>query len=194
MQQELYYVTSNKGKFIEVERYLKRHAPEIVLKQADLDIPEIQSMDQLAVAQDKAEKARQLLNKPFIIDDAAIYFERWHLFPGVLSKFVSQGLGTEGLCRLFEPGDRGYFLLYLVYVDQDGKSQTFEGRCDGSLVYPQTEQVHPDLPYNLIFMPDGLAITCAEFWGDPAYDDYLYRIRAVKNFLAWRQGEQDATP
>ena len=74
------YVTSNNGKFLEVQRYLQRHAPDINLIRANVDIEEMQSMDQHAIALDKAQKAWDQLKTPLLIDDAGIYFNRWHEF------------------------------------------------------------------------------------------------------------------
>src|SRR3972149_6956296 len=100
MNNELHYVTTNPGKFTEIADYLHTASPQITLKQFSPDITEIQTTDQLAIAVDKAKKAWDLLKKPLLLDDAAIYFEKYHKFPGTLSKFVSEGIGFEGLKRL----------------------------------------------------------------------------------------------
>ena len=179
------YVTSNNGKFLEVERYVKRHVPEINLVRADLDIEEIQSMSLHTVAMDKAQKAWHKLKTPLLIDDAGIYFNRWHQFPGVLTKFVREGLGMEGLKRLIDEGDTGYFQLWLVYADEHGKLHPFEGRCDGILTKDYQGDAHAELPYDLCFKPEGLEKTYAEIKQDPAYEHLLYRLRAVQKFLTW---------
>jgi XTP/dITP diphosphohydrolase len=181
----LFYVTSNSGKFAEVEQFLKRHAPEIALTRVDMDIPEIQSMDQQAVAIDKAQKAWNKLKSPLLIDDAGIYFDRWNQFPGVLTKYVFQGLGMEGVKRLIDAGDTGYFALWLVYVDEQGVLHPFEGKCLGRLTNRFKGTAHEELPYDLCFIPDGLEQTYAEIKNNPAYESYFYRIRAVQAFLDW---------
>jgi XTP/dITP diphosphohydrolase len=181
----IFYVTSNSGKFAEVQSYLKRHAPEIALTRVDMDIEEIQSADQHAVALDKAKKAWSILKSPLLVDDAGIYFERWRQFPGVLTKYVFQGLGMEGVRRLIDEGDRGYFALWLVYVDEQGVCYPFEGRCAGRLTPDFKGAAHEDLPYDLCFIPDGLEQTYAEIKNNPAYESYLYRIRAAQAFLLW---------
>ncbi len=180
------YVTSNAGKFVEVERYFQRHAPHINLVRADVDIEEIQSMDQDTIALDKARKAWQQLRVPLLIDDAGIYFNRWHNFPGVLTKFVVQGLGMEGIKRLIDEDDTGYFRLLLVYVDEGGNLHPFEGRCDGRLTSRYRGTAHEGLPFDVCFIPDGLDKTYAQInFDDPLYEHYLYRIRAVQAFLHW---------
>lgn len=181
------YVTSNNGKFLEVERYVKRCAPHINLIRVDLDIEEIQSMNLHAVAMDKAQKAWNQLRVPLLIDDAGIYFNRWHKFPGVLTKFVVQGLGMDGIKRLIDEGDTGYFQLWLVYADEHGVLHPFEGRCEGQLTTHYQGAAHAGLPYDLCFKPEGIDKTYAEVKQDPAYENYLYRIRAVQTFLDWFQ-------
>ncbi len=185
MQRNIFYVTSNSGKFQEVESYLKRHCPEINLLRADIDIEEIQSADLHFVAIDKAAKAWAHLKVPLLIDDAGIYFNRWNQFPGVLTKFVSLGIGMEGIKRLIDNGDTGYFQLWLVYADENGVLQPFEGRCDGQLTNNYKGSAHEGFPFDVCFVPDGLEKTYAEIKQDPAYENYLYRIRAVQAFLEW---------
>jgi len=186
MKKELYYVTSNPGKFEEVQRVLAVSAPHIELKPYAIDIPEIQTMDQKAVALDKAKKAWEVVQAPLLIDDAAIYFEKYNLFPGVLSKFVSHGLGFEGIKRLFDPGDKAFFLLYMIYIDGPDAFEIFEGRCEGVLHKPDTSIAHPSLPYDAFFTPVGADITCAQMWHEfEKYQDYFYRVRALNKFLAW---------
>ena len=179
------YVTSNNGKFLEVERYIKRHVPEINLVQANIDIEEIQSMDQYAVAMDKAQKAWDQLKAPLLIDDSGIYFNRWHQFPGVLTKFIYKSLGMDGLKRLIDEGDTGFFRLWLVYADETGTLHPFEGRCDGQLTTDYRGDAHAELPYDLLFKPEGLDKTYAEIRLDPAYENYFYRLRALQAFLTW---------
>lgn len=179
------YVTSNNGKFLEVQRYLQRHAPDINLIRANVDIEEMQSMDQHAIALDKAQKAWDQLKTPLLIDDAGIYFNRWHEFPGVLTKFVCKGLGMDGIKRLIDDGDTGYFKLWLVYADEQGILYPFEGRCDGQLTTDYQGDGHAELPFDVCFKPDGLDKTYAEIQFDQAYENYFYRIRALQAFLAW---------
>jgi XTP/dITP diphosphohydrolase len=186
MNKELYYVTSNDGKFAEVARFLKMVAPDIELKQFATDIEEIQTMDQQAVAVDKAKKAFKVLQKPLLVDDAAIYFERYNKFPGTLSRYVYTGLGFEGIKKLFEEYDPAYFLLYVVYVDQTGQEHIFEGACFGRLTKPATFEGNLNLPFDVFFIPDGAEITYAAMAKDfDRYAHFFYRMRALQKFMAW---------
>ncbi len=186
MKKSLYYVTTNSGKFAEVSEYIHAHMPDIELKQFSVDLPEIQSLDQMAIALDKAKQAWNIVQKPLLLDDAGIYFEKYSNFPGTLSKFVSQGLGFEGLKRLIDLGDRAHFLLQMIYIDGPDTIQIFEGRCDGSLHKPVFFDADPSLPYDTFFIPDGLSLTYAKMRLDfEQHAGFFYRIRALQKFISW---------
>ncbi len=188
MEKELYYVTSNAGKFAEVARYFKKMLPLVELKQFTTDIEEIQTLDQQAIAVDKAKKAFKVLQKPLLIDDAAMYFERYNKFPGTLSRYVYTGLGFDGIKKLFEEYDPAYFLLYMIYVDQFSKEHIFEGVCFGSLTKPEKFDGNPNLPYDVFFIPDGAEITYKVMTKDfDRYANFFYRIRALQKFIEWYQ-------
>lgn len=183
----LSYVTGNPGKFEEVRDFLHQAQAPIQLEQVALPIIEIQSMDQKAVALDKARQAYQLLKKPLLVDDAAIYFTKYNQFPGVFTRYVYTGIGMEGMFKLVQPGDRAYFLLYLAYVDAAGREQVFEGRCDGVITHPAVFKAHPDLPFDDIFVPDGSLQSYADLFHTPAFAQFAYRLRAIQAFLKWLQ-------
>lgn len=185
-KQELYHVTSNPGKFGEVSTYIQSHAPHITLKQFDADIEEIQSTDAMAIAVDKAKKAWAKLQKPLILDDAGVYFNKYNNFPGTLSKYVSQGIGFEGIKRLIDNGDRAMFLLYVVYIDAPDSIHIFEGKTEGHLIKPENFQGNTHLPYDVYFVPDGSTQSYAQLrqnFTENAH--YFYRVRGITKFLEW---------
>jgi XTP/dITP diphosphohydrolase len=182
MQKRVWYATTNHGKFEEVKRYIEEHAPSIELAQLAEELPEVQSMDQRAIALDKAAQAWNLVKEPVLVDDAGIYFEAYNEFPGTLTKFVYYGIGYEGLLKLVEQNNRAFFRLFMVYMDKDNK-EVFEGRCDGKIIRPEKFDAHPKLPYDAIFLPDGTDKTYAELRGTPEEHEFAYRLRALKKFL-----------
>lgn len=192
MSFELYYVTGNPGKFEEVQRFLKSYAPEIDLKQADIDLQEQQTDDQYAIAVYKAQQAWDLLKKPLLIDDAGVYFDKYHKFPGTMTKFLFQGIGFEGIFKLVEPGDRLRYFLYLMYVDDQGKMRAFEGECKGRVVKPEVFDAHPRLPFDDIFLPDGSDKTCAQMQHDDNFHLFAHRLLAVKKFIEWLHNKKSS--
>ena len=185
MQKEIYYVTTNDGKYEEVQEFIQKNNPEIKLKQFKIDIDEIQSLSQKKIALDKAKKAWDIVKKPLLIDDAAIYFEKYNNFPGTLSKFVSLGIGFEGIKKLINTGDKAYFLLHMIYVDKKDSITIFEGKCEGTLVQPKEFSGNPSLPYDCVFVPNGTNKTYAQIRNTKESEKYLYRIQALKKFLNW---------
>ena len=100
MKHEIYYATGNSGKFEEAQDCIKKHAPFIELKQLDVDIEEIQTLDQETIALDKARKAFKTVGKPVLVDDAGIFFDKYQNFPGTLSKFIFKTLCFDGVFKL----------------------------------------------------------------------------------------------
>lgn len=187
-KQIIFYATSNHGKFEEVARYIQAHAPEIALKQLECDLAEIQTEDQQKIAAYKAVQAFELCNAPLLLDDAAIYFEKYNNFPGTIAKQVSQGIGIEGILNLVKPGDKAYFKLTMIYANNDGNVYEFEGRCDGTIVHPRDIAAHPQLPYDAVFKPNGCEKTYAELRHTPEEFKYSYRMQALQKFLNWYKG------
>lgn len=182
---EFHYLTGNAGKFEEVKAFVERNNPSLSLQQIDIDLDEIQTLDHVGVAIDKAKRAWQILKKPLLVDDAGIYFEKYHRFPGTLTKFVFQGIGFDGILKLVEGDHRAYFLIYLVYINGPESYQVFEGICHGKIVEPRVIRAHPSLPFDDIFVPQGTEKTYAELRHTPDLDIYNYRIMAFKKFLQW---------
>ena len=184
MKHEIYYATSNSGKFDEAQSCIKKYAPFIELKQLEIEIEEIQSLDQKAIAIDKAKKAYDLLNKPLLVDDGGIFLDAYNQFPGTLTKFVYQGIGLEGILKLIEKNNKAAFILTLAYTD--GKIiEVFEGRCDGTIVTPKNFDTHSRLPYGAIFKPNGCNKTYAEMYKTDDHEKYGYRFHAIKKFISW---------
>lgn len=184
MQQEIYYATGNAGKFEEVKQYMEQYAPQIAIKQFDVDIDEIQSLDQQVVAIDKAKKAYALLKKPLLVDDGGIFLEAYNNFPGTFSKFVFQGIGFDGFFKLTEHNNKAAFILELVYID-DKIMQNFQGKCEGTIIKPQDLASHPKLPFTAIFKPNGSTKTLAELRNTPEFIKYSFRQQALQKFLNW---------
>ena len=180
---KLTYVTGNNGKFEEVRNFLAQEKSPIELEQKSLPIFEIQSLDQKAVALDKARQAYAILKKPLIVDDAGIYFPKYNSFPGVFTRFVYDGIGMEGTFKLVNPGDTMYFLLYLVFIDAHGTEHVFEGRSDGVVVKPTIFKASIDLPYHDIFLPNGSDQSYGDLVGTPDFAKFSCRLKALKSFL-----------
>ncbi|MBN2267270.1 MAG: hypothetical protein JW725_02915 [Candidatus Babeliaceae bacterium] len=185
LKDEIYYATGNAGKFADVASYAKEHQHDITIKQFDCELVEPQSMDQRFIALEKGRQAWNILQKPVLVDDSAIYFEKYHQFPGVYSKFVSQGLGISGIRKLVNPGDRAYFQLHLIFFYGKNIYQIFENHCYGTVVHQDTFIPPASLPYDQIFVPDGSEKTYAQLRLEGNGHLFDYRIEACRKFFNW---------
>ncbi len=189
MKKTIFYATTNTGKFEEVKRYLSEHEHShkylIDLKQLDKDFPEIQTMDQEAIAINKAEQAWNYIKQPVIVDDSGIYFEHYNLFPGTLSKFIFHSIGFEGILKLTEDDNRAKFLVSMVYKNSENTHAVFQGDCKGTIVRPESFECHTKQPYDAIFVPVGTNKTMGQIRKTKEEKDYASRLRALKKFLDW---------
>jgi XTP/dITP diphosphohydrolase len=185
MSKTLLFVTTNNGKFQEVQRWLAELAPQMQLEQAALDLPEYQSLEVHKVALGKAQEAWQLLKKPLLIDDGGIYLEKYNKFPGTLSKYVLEGIGLEGVFALAQDDPRAYFLNCFTYIEGPCSYQFFEGRCQGHIIKPKHPIKNRSLPFLEILVPEGSTKTLAELKGTEEEKLYNHRYKALKALLEW---------
>lgn len=181
----IYYATSNMRKFTEVYDFMKMYCPAITIKQAPLELIEIQSDDSQAIAISKAQQAYAALKHPVLVDDAGIYLTNYKNFPGTFSKWIYYSIGMEGLIKFINPGDKAFVLLSLVYVWGPDQYQAFEGKCEGSVVHPDSMQFSAKGFYDRLFVPEGTDKTYAQLDLSGVDAQYSYRIRALKQFLSW---------
>jgi len=181
---EIYYATSNHGKFEEVRNFLADHAPHITLTQYAVELSEIQTLDQKVIAIDKAKQAWHALQKPVIVDDAGIYFDKYHQFPGTLSKYVFEGIGYEGFFKLVDPGDAASFLVTVVYCAGPDNIHVFEASNHGRIIHPRGDGPK-SLPFLRIFAPHDNELSFAELRNTPWWPKYNCRLHAVQQFVDW---------
>ncbi len=87
-------VTGNRGKLREAEQVLG-FTPE----HADIDLPEIQSLDLGEVLRAKAEEAWRRLERPLVVEETGLELDALGGFPGPLVKWMLQAIGPAGMAR-----------------------------------------------------------------------------------------------
>ena len=189
MTKHLCIVTSNTGKFEEIQTFLQHHVPTLSVQQKAIDLPEIQSLDLEKVAITKAQSAWQQVQQPLLIDDGGFFLEAYNNFPGALSRYVIEGIGIEGIFTLAQNNSNASFRNYLVYIDKPDSYQLFEGVCTGELVRPKQYTVDKRLPYRSFFRPHGTNKTYAELKGSAQESQFHHRIKALKQFITWLQSK-----
>jgi non-canonical purine NTP pyrophosphatase (RdgB/HAM1 family) len=150
------FVTGNSGKVCEAERILGAS-----LKQAVLDLEEIQEIAVEPVVQKKALQAYTILHEPVLVEDTGFYIQAWNGLPGALIKWFLKALGTEGLCRLMR-GERDRRVTAVTFFGYYNGSDyhSFAGEVAG--VIPQTPRGTGGFGWDPIFQPLGGEKTFAE--------------------------------
>jgi XTP/dITP diphosphohydrolase len=183
-----------KAIFVTTNEHKRREVQEILgfeLERADLDLPEIQAIDPAEVAADKARAAREVLGRPglpVLVEDSGLMVDAWNGFPGALTKWLMQSIGSEGLLRMLPPGeDRSARAVCVVALAQaDGNVLTFRGEVPGTLA--QRPRGTGGFGYDPVFIPEWSSMTYAEMGEGKNEDSHRARaFRAVREGLgeAW---------
>jgi len=188
--QTIPYVTTNKGKFQEVSVFLEQHGNlPFNLAQETLETSEVQSDDQKEITQHKAIEAWNKLQKPLLVEDAGIFFEKYQNFPGTFSKWIFKSLGFEGVSKLYTPGDRAYFQITLCYIENPENMYFFQERCYGTLIGPKPGH-NQSLPFSVLFIPDGFTQTYQELTDSGEKGSFKFRAKAINSFVEWLESRK----
>lgn len=181
---ELHFVTGNPVKFEEVSTFFAKYAPHISIQQCNVDLAEIQTLDQTAIALDKARQAWNLLKKPILVDDTCVYFERYNEFPGTMTKFAYKTLGLDGMFKLMESGDRMSIRVVLVFMYVDDAYSIIENTTHGRFDKTHRLDLHrTEAPFDTVFIPDGATETVDILRLKGEAEPYQYRMQALHKFL-----------
>ena len=175
----LYYVTGRASKATLFAQFLPENAP-FTIEQVDVDLFEEQTEDQEKIAIAKAKQAWDLVQKPLLVDDGAIYFHKYQDFPGTFTKFIYKGLGYEGICKLLDDGDELSVVITLVLIYGPDTYKIFKISKVGTF----RKVYNPDLffLFDSTFVPQGLHKTYVELkQQDPdIFKEQYYRAMAAK--------------
>ncbi len=187
--------THNSGKLKEMRELLAPHGVEVI-SAGELGLPEPEENGTTfeANAKIKAEAAAKASNLPAFADDSGLAVEALNGAPGIYSarwagssKNFSQAMRVveEKLheARAATPEKRkAAFISVLCVAWPDGETITFEGRVDGTLVWPPRGDA--GFGYDPMFLPDGKTktfgeMTAEEKHGLPPHGEGLsHRARA----------------
>ena len=142
--------THNPGKLREIRAMLAPLGIRCVgAEELDLPEPEETGVTFVDNAELKARQAADLSGLPALADDSGLSVDALHGDPGIYSaRWAEDGDGSRDFGRAMErvwrevelagpdAGHDAHFVCALSLAWPDGAIESFEGRCDGTLVWP----------------------------------------------------------
>jgi XTP/dITP diphosphohydrolase len=170
----LVIATHNAGKLREMRELLAPYGVEAIAA-SDLGLPEPDETGTTfaANARIKAEAAAAASKLPAFADDSGLAVEALGGAPGIYSARWAgpdkdfAGAMAEVDRKLHATGDpdrRAHFVSALCVAWPDGHVEEFEGRVDGTLVWPPRGD--KGFGYDPMFLPDGQTRTFGELSGE----------------------------
>lgn len=152
----LIFVTGSRSKLLEAERILGRS-----IKQRELDLPEIQTVEVEDVVEKKAQAAYELVGGvPVIVEDTGLYIECWKGLPGALIRWFVETVEPKGICQMLNKFPNRLATAKSVIAKYDGSLQIYTGETKGKIsLAPRGEN---GFGWDTIFIPEGETRTFAE--------------------------------
>ena len=190
----LVIATHNKGKLVEMRELLGRYGVEAVsADELKLAEPEETGTTFSANARLKAHAAAQAAGLAAFADDSGLVVDALDGAPGIYSArwagpakdFRPAMEKVEGMLRerdAFTPERRkAHFLSVLCVAWPDGHVEEFEGRVDGTLIWPP--RGNQGFGYDPMFLPDGFDRTFGEMSRDEKHGNDRPLSHRARAFL-----------
>lgn len=167
---KLVIASHNKGKIREIAELLEPFGVTVV-SAAELGLPEPEETGATFMenAELKARASAEGSGLPALADDSGLAVHALGGEPGIHSARWAETAGGRDFgvamekveAALTGKADRGaHFVCALALAWPDGHVERFEGRVDGTLVWPP--RGHRGFGYDPVFLPDGYDITFGE--------------------------------
>lgn len=192
---KLVIATHNAGKLREIRALLAPLGIECVgAEELDLPEPDETGVTFVDNAELKARQAADLSGLPALSDDSGLAVDALHGNPGIFSaRWAEDGDGERDFGRAMErvwreveaagpdAGHDAHFVCVLSLASPDGTVESFEGRCDGTLVWPPRGD--KGFGYDPMFVKAGMERTFAEIDQDEKHR-ISHRANAFAKLLA----------
>ena len=194
--EKLVIATHNPGKLAEIEALLEPLGIACV-GAAELGLPEPEEIGNTFVdnAELKAREAADLSGLPALADDSGLAVDALHGSPGIFSaRWAEDAMGNRNFRRAMvrvwreveaaspDAGHDAHFACALAIAWPDnGQTESFEGRIDGTLVWPPRGE--RGFGYDPMFVPAGYDLTFGEI--DPDVKHCIsHRADAFRKLVA----------
>ena len=186
---ELILASHNQGKLKELKSYLAAYDVDIV-SAAELTLPEPEETEDTfhGNAEIKALAASQATGKPALSDDSGLACYGLDGAPGVYSADWAGPnkdfeMAMEKVANELQDHEdhRAAFISVLALVIPGEETKFYEGRCEGTIVYPPRGE--NGFGYDPIFIPEGYNQTFGEL-GAEEKAKLSHRAKALAHFKA----------
>ena len=196
---KLVIATHNPGKLREIAALIEPLGIECVGAE-ELGLPEPEEIGNSFVdnADLKAREAADLSGLPALADDSGLCVDSLHGLPGIFSaRWAEDGEGNRDWMRAMErvwseldaagpdaSRDAHFACALSIARPNDGQVESFEGRVDGTLVWPPRGD--KGFGYDPMFVPAGYDVTFGEM--DPDEKHHIsHRADAFRKLVRWLQ-------
>lgn len=194
--EKLVIATHNPGKLAEIEALLAPLGISCV-GAAELGLPEPEEIGNTFVdnAELKAREAADLSGLPALADDSGLAVDALHGLPGIFSaRWAEDAMGNRNFRRAMErvwrdveasgpevSHDAHFACALAIAWPDNGQTESFEGRVDGTLVWPPRGE--RGFGYDPMFVPAGHDQTFGEIDPDVKHS-ISHRADAFRKLVA----------
>lgn len=157
MMHPLYFVTTNRGKFQDIARFI----PDLI--QIDVELPEVQDLNPQSVVEAKIREARKVApDCHILVEDTSVHLDCLNGLPGPFIKWFIHRLGLDGFHALTQKYKNSSVLAKCTigFSANTQDYQFFEGSLLGSLIAPPEGIVSG--AWDEIFAPAGYSQSFAQ--------------------------------
>jgi len=159
MSGKINFVTSNRSKFLALQKHVAPYGFTVVQVELPLIEPQYSSVEEVSYS--KALQAFERIQESVVVEDSGFSIDELSGFPGPYTKYVLETIGVAGLLRLAEPlqSRTCRFISVLTYINTQEKAVTFSDRNGtGTLALAVDETDCEEMWSDLwrIFIPDGV--------------------------------------
>ena len=182
----IFFATNNINKFNEAHRLLAGYG--IAVGMLRVKAAEIQSANLREIAQTSAQDALKRCHLPVIVEDAGLFIDALHGFPGPYAAYAYKTIGNKGLLKLMENVDdrKATFQSVIAYCDSySGAPMCFEGEVAGKITTEERMgNGKSGFGFDPIFQPSGSEKTFAEMTIEEK-NGFSHRAKVVRKFAEW---------
>jgi dITPase (EC 3.6.1.-) len=184
VKMRVFFVTGNKGKFLEASSILREYGIELQLDTIHEKL-EIQSENlEDIVSHALKHVCEGSIHDYFVVEDDGLFINALNGFPGPYSSYVYKTIGVTGVLKLMSDVDdrSAYFKSVVGVCGPSGITRLFTGVVRGSI--SREPRGSGGFGFDPIFIPSGYDRTFAEL-GIEVKNKLSHRAKAFRALGEW---------